>query len=507
MVMVDRRKEIHYGIFLIGLVGLLIGLPFSKIIMSCSGMLLALNWIVEGDWKRKFAIFSSDKKLWLLLFLYFVFIIGQFFSEPFGCGTRMLKTRLPLLYLPLILATTPLKKDHLRKLLQGYAWILAATTLVAWYNFIFNHYQDIRLIYPFCKHINYGIQLCTGFLISLGLWHTNRVSSKRQRYLMLGARLYLFVCMVVFAKYTALIAGIITLFAWGTYHILTKQTKLKKVIFLFATLFVIGGVVGFVGVLAHNYFTPRFNPNTPHPTHTSHGNPYIFNTTSVVENGEYIDVYLCEQELQEAWALRSSLPYEDIKYTLIRYLNSIGQHKDYDAVMQLSNEAISDIENGIANIKYTTPLNRLYVTFFEISNSENIEGKSLMKRLNTWRITCSLIAQRPLTGYGCGSAIRTLQEEQKKQHPTLKPIPDPHQQYLEDALTFGIPLAVAVLAVYIFLLYYGVKTHNLIFVLTLFMLLLTLFIEGNNYQSATTLFAFITSVFTYNNPTAKEHEC
>ena len=73
-------------------------------------------------------------------------------------------------------------------------------------------------------------------------------------------------------------------------------------------------------------------------------------------------------------------------------------------------------------------------------------------------------------------------------------------------MTFGIPVALIILFVYIFLIYKGIKNDNPLLALTLLMLMLTLFVEGNNYQAATILFAIVTSVFSYYNLTSKPGE-
>ena len=85
----------------------------------------------------------------------------------------------------------------------------------------------------------------------------------------------------------------------------------------------------------------------------------------------------------------------------------------------LTAEEVADIENGIANIKYKSFLSRLYVTFFEFTNQQDVEEKSMVKRFYCWRLAGRLIAERPLLGYGNGTTSKIFQSEQMK-NPNIK---------------------------------------------------------------------------------------
>ena len=500
-----KRQQFHYIIAVFGLFLLAVGLPTSKFLSSVGGVMLGINWLIEGDWRRKWLILKSDRHLWLLLVLYLVFVWGLIQSSPHSDGMRLLRTKVPMLYIPLVVATTRIKFSHIRMLTEFYAYMVALTTLLSWYNLLFSD-REIRNIYPFCKHISHGIQMCVGCIICFSFRHKRIYNSKKHNNILLAVGFYLIICMIAFAKYTALAAGLITLMVWLTYYVY-KNCSLKIKIGFPIAIVLIMSVVG-LGLrrTISNYFTPRFDTEAVHKQFTSRGNPYTFDTNTIVENGQYVGVYVCDEELAQAWPEKSQKPYNEVYKTLIRFLNSKGDYKDYDAVAALTAEEVADIENGIANIKYKSFLSRLYVTFFEFTNQQDVEEKSMVKRFYCWRLAGRLIAERPLLGYGNGTTSKIFQSEQMKNPNIKNPLVVPHQQYLEDAMTFGIPVALIILFVYILLIYKGIKEDNPLLVLTLLMLLLTLFVEGNNYQAATILFAIVTTVFSYYNLTSKPGE-
>jgi len=499
----NNRQKFHYAVMMFALLLLAIGLCTSKFLSSVGGITLGVNWIVECDWRRKWQIIKTDKHLWLLLVLYLVFVWGQFQSTPFGDGTRLLRTKIPMLYMPLVIATSRIKFKHIQMLTEFYAYMVALTTLLAWYNLLFTD-LEIRRIYPFCKHISYGIQMCIGSIICFSFLLKKTFSSKPHNIILLTIGIYLIICMIFFAKYTALVAGTITLIACCCYFVFTRCSKMMKLLFPVGILTIILFLWLGLRQAYNNYFTPRFDSEEIHRQYTSQGNAYTFNTESLVENGQYVGVYICEKELRQAWEERSQMPYNDAYPTLVRYLNSKGYYKDYEAVASLSENEITDIENGIANIKYKSPLSRLYITFFELTEKQNVGNKSLIMRLYCWKIACRMISERPLLGYGCGTATKILETEQLKNEAIKKPLKVPHQQYIEDAMTFGIPVAAIVVGIYIYLIIIGIKRKNPLLSISLLMLMLTLFVEGNNYQAATILFAVVTTIFSYFNLTNKE---
>lgn len=494
-----NRQKFHYAATLIGLFFLFVGLCTSNFLISVGSGTLGVNWLISGEWSRKWQNIKSDKHLWVLLILYFVFVIGQLPASFSDNGFGMLNKKLPMLYLPLVLSTTRIKFNHIRILVEFYAYLVAFTTLWAWYNLLFNH-VEIRDLYPFCWHISYGIQMCMCSIICFSLRRKAVYESRRHNLILTITGFYLIVCMVAFGKYTALAAGSTTFIIWLLYYAFKSGSKTLRWAVPVIILAIFATAGSMLYITAQRYFTPRFNYEKEHRLTTNQGNPYTFDTTSTVENGQYVGVYVCKAEMEQAWNERSNKEFKSAYYTLVRYLNSKGDFKDYEAVMSLSDDEIHDIENGLANVKYHTPLARLYITFYELNNQQYVEGKSFVFRIYCWKLACKLITNHPLIGYGCGTATKIFQEEQLK-NGIKNPLPVPHQQYLEDAMTFGIPIAIIIFGVYIYLLFYGIKRDNPILTLTLFMLMLTLCVEGNNYQFASVLFAIVTSVFSYYNLT------
>ena len=138
-------------------------------------------------------------------------------------------------------------------------------------------------------------------------------------------------------------------------------------------------------------------------THTPAGELYIHDTTSLVtENGYYLWLYVCPNEVEQTWNMKSDYHFDSldkkgqpISATIYRYITSKGDRKDKQGVLELTDEEVSEIEMGITScIKLSSINKRLYQIFFEFKNKESgfsSNGHSITQRLNflkRWYIYC-----------------------------------------------------------------------------------------------------------------------
>ena len=187
---------------------------------------------------------------------------------------------------------------------------------------------------------------------------------------------------------------------------------------------------------------------------TAQGNPYWHDTIyNPVEDGKFVGLYYCKQEMQEAWPQRSTLPFdgttqngENLEATLVRYLTSKDLRKDAEGVAALSDEDIHNIEQGIANYnnwKHPGMRARLSMTLFEYNmyrRFNNPNGGSLSQRIEYTKAAFHIIRQHPLFGVGTGDVPQAFS---KTYDEIQSPLSDEfrfraHNQYLSSAIAFGV---------------------------------------------------------------------
>jgi len=243
---------------------------------------------------------------------------------------------------------------------------------------------------------------------------------------------------------------------------------------------------------------------------TASGNSYSFEEDPMVENGHYIGHYVCKEELQTAWTMRSDTMFDErVSATLIRYLNSLGMRKDSAAVMSLSDQDIRNIEHKTANVYYGHKGNlrrALYETYFGLSLYKKygiINESSILERIELWRASWQIIREHWFLGVGVGQQRAALDRQLEIQH---SPIADKrmnrgsHNQFL----TFWMAAGIIPMLYFCFLLVYpfaGLRSRITFVYFALFLLLfLSMLVEDTlSSQAGLMMFAVFVPLLLFNN--------
>ena len=163
---------------------------------------------------------------------------------------------------------------------------------------------------------------------------------------------------------------------------------------------------------------------------TLKGNRYIHYThLREIENGHYVWLYVCEEELRSAWNLRSLYVYDGndkkgqaIKHTLIRYLASKNARKDANGVAALTDEDIRSIEEGKTNYIFNNTYS-LYPKLYEIiwqvdqyKRGSNPSGHSVTQRLEYMKTGMNIIKDNFWFGVGTGDVRKAFDLQYEKEH-------------------------------------------------------------------------------------------
>ena len=164
----------HRHIFLFGLIGLAAGMLFGTVPTSIPQIILATNWLLEGNFSWKWRQLKSSKIFWVLASLFFLHVFGMTYTENISKGLDDLRNKMPLLVLPLILfSTKPLSIKEF-KLLFGFFFLSVVVSSVCCYlvysGFTKKIIIDIRKASVFMSHIRFSLFIA--FTI-IGLLYTS----------------------------------------------------------------------------------------------------------------------------------------------------------------------------------------------------------------------------------------------------------------------------------------------------------------------------------------------
>ena len=422
-------EKVHSGIYLIGLVGLAISLPLSVFATSVFLIMLGVNWLIEGQFLSKLRIIRERKSLWFIMSIYLVFLLGLIFTSDFSYAFHDLKIKLPFLLVPVVIGTsTPLSRQYLKwihlSLIAGViAGSLASSSVL--FGIIDYPYNDIRDISLFVNHIRFSLLIDIAiFSLFYLMFSTEYNDSPWLR----AVYTLVLIWLIVFLFLLQSITGIMIFLAVGFILFWTYLKYIRHLVMRWSlAVFCVAGALLVLSLLAktvdHFYHVEEVDTDSI-DLYTVNGNPYTHDFSNrYLENGSYIWLYVCEQELEKEWKQIGTIDYhgkdrmgQEIRYTLIRYLTSLGLRKDSAGISRLLPGDIDLIEQGKTNYIYGQKFifsTRLYEVLWQIDvyrKGGNPSGHSVTQRILYLQAAIGIIKENFWTGVGTGDVRSSYKE-------------------------------------------------------------------------------------------------
>ena len=509
------KKEYHSYIYIFGLILLAASLTLSQILMSIAEFILVFNWLAEGNFREKYLRLTKNNAVLGYLLIFMLHVAGLFYTHNFSFAMDDIRIKLPLLALPVIIATTPyISRKVLFTILLVHITATFSASVVGVVIFFTQQIDDMRDISILISHIRFSLNICLDiFILMFFLFSVNQY----KYYHKIGF-VFLIAWFVYFLLFMESFTGIIILALVGVILILgymiKKTPRIYKFIFL-AFLIVSGfGTYYYLKNIYNNYHnnieTIDFNKLE---NYTRHGGLYVHDIKNkMTDNGFYTWMYVCDKELEMSWNNRSKINFnstdkqnQPLRFTLIRYLSSKGLRKDMDGVNSLSDSEIKLIENGIANVEYTKKgsfRKRIKNAIWEYENykiTHDPRGQSAMQRFELWKVSLDLIKNHTWFGVGTGDPYDAITEALYLNNSVLKDTGlRSHNQFLTITIAFGI----IGLMIFLFGLIYPAieqkKFSDFLFLAFFLIAFLSMLTEDTlESQAGVTFFAFFSCLFLF----------
>lgn len=505
-------EKVHRYIYIFALIVLLAGLPMSKFLMSLSQIILACNWLLEGNLKNKFIAFWKNKTALIVSSLLLLLLIGLSYTSDFNYAFKDIRIKAPLFILPLIISTSkPLSRIVYDVILQLFvlsiiiATVFSALILI---DVVHRPVFDIRDISIFISHIRFALLICMAIFISAYFLLSYKTILGKIVWSVIILWLVFF--LIIMESLTGLAALFITMFVLIIYSIVqSKNRGLKYAAFILLCGSIVFAVYYVNSIASENKQTDIVDYNKL-DVYTPQGNLYEHDIHSkLTENGHLIWMYYCNDELQETWNKRSAikidssvLKWNNVYFTLIRFLASKGLRKDAAGVSLLTDKEIKAIERGATNVNYqgvSSLRGRIYETLWEIDLYKKTgvaNGHSLTQRFEYWETALSIIKDNLFFGVGTGDVPMAFEQEYIKKNSSLSNEwrLRSHNQYLSIAVAFGILGLVWFLITLIYPLLYLHNGINYLFIAFFIIAVISFFTEDTlETQAGVTFFAFLNS--------------
>ncbi len=482
-----KRQKTHRIIYIVLLFALAISMTTSTYVTNMCWVFLLVNWVLEWNWQGKFRNFRGNYLLQAFLALTAAVVAGLFWSHNLVYGIDYMRRFLPVIVLPLVILTTPpLKGNHVRRLLMVYVATIFVVTIIGLVRYLSHPSLPYREIVPCISHIRFALNLCFAICILLG-WAFepayNYYAKKAQQgglvahktpadmlrslqasFAVMGRRHFdwiSIVCMLAVAWFVAFLlliqsyTAFVILFVTAIVMLMVYWRRIyaKPVKWTMLSLWLAVAATMTLTVVGNMKSYYRLSPLAlaPLAEKTAGGRPFEHACDGIIESGNYVNNYVCKEELCNEWNRRSKLPADSISdngypyYSiLIRYLNAKGLTKDSVGVWQLTDADVRQVEQGVENPAYTQHgiKRMIYVMLFEKENyckAHAVSGFSTLQRFELWKAGWQAFRQHPLFGTGTGDVVDALHHQLQQQGSVLVTTSKhTHSQYLTWLITFGI---------------------------------------------------------------------
>ena len=427
---------LHSRILVSGLFITLACLPFSQFGTSLGAVLVALSFITAVI-KRK-ALISKHPLFAALIALFAWTVLGLVWTANIEEGLETINIKLPLLIFPLALFTVKWdSKRWLKTLAVTYIIATFSSAIVGLINgYFISNIPNIKAWSPFISHIRMGLMLALG----LGILLLN----KR----LLAASIYGAIALLSIWNTQSvtglLMIGFVIFFAGLTRFYPRRRTLVIGI----TSMSIICLILTSFYLFKNQTYSEHLELTTPW------GNEYVHNPNKhLKENGFKVWNHLCEEEVQVEWNKRSQFKYYSkdkngftVRDRVIRYMSSLGVHKNGEEVRRLNVQDIKNIESGHTSIRMSTHSGmnlRLDALKFELGNyldNGDPNGNSVTMRLEAFRTGLYIVKSNFFLGVGTGDLPDAFHQAYVETGSKLKPKfwKRTHNQYLAWWIALGI---------------------------------------------------------------------
>lgn len=521
MKLIQQYRSISADVYFWLLTILAISLPFSPFIISLSQILLLLNWLLQENIKERYLKVKRKKSLLFFLLIYLVHIVWLFGTDDFGFAPQDLKIKLPLLVLPLVIATSePLESGKIKLLLTIFIFSALAATIVGTailFGLIPIQIRDVRDISLFVSHIRLSLMIVVCMLILLHWIKDLEGKFNKKFFLYIGLFAWFLFFLILLKSLTGIVVFAVTTFILIIGLVKTIENQFLKVgliTFLYAIPFF--SLLTFINVY-NDYYNFEKVKFSELPLKTVNGNTYVHDTLDWhVENGYLVSINICEIEMKNAWEKRSKIKYEgkdnkgqSMRSTLARYLTSKGFTKDSVGVSLLTDNDVRNIESGYTNYLFEkkwslTP--RIYEVIWEIDqykHNGSVNEHSVTQRIVYMSIAVKLIKKHFFFGIGTGD-LPMEYANYYKTHETGLSVDrqrHTHNQFLRFFAVFGVIGFLIIMAAFIIPPFYERKWNSYYFIMIFSLVFLSFLNEDTlETQAGVTFATLFYSLFLWASP-------
>ena len=487
------------NLFFLSLILFVLVLPLSVALVSVVGALVLLTALLEDTGKAKRERIKKRKVILLIPLIFLLYFISTLFTLKYDKSFYDVQKTLFYLVFPLAFSMGKgINSKQKRFVLYALTLSTVTAIVIAIFRWKFIVYgnetltiRDISLV----SHIRFGFQL----ILMIWFWALFLLTNKRILTKSKGILILVLIAVYVgFLLFQQSLTGIVALAASGVlflYYLISRITSKRKVVLPAVFVVVIlSPLIYLYSVVNKFYDIEKVDPANIEKV-TAQGNPYTHDfSRKMVENGHYVYLYICKDEMKKEWNKISEVKYDSIggngypiRATLIRYLTSKGLRKDAESVKALTTKDIKNIESGMANVIYQKKYSlypRIYQTVWEYhvySQTGYSNNQSFSQRIEFAKAAIAIIKNNWLFGVGTGQWKTAFAAAFKENGAKLEEsnYASSHNQYLNYMVKFGVIGFIFIMFIIIYPVIKTKRYHDQLLMLFLTFMFVANFADSN----------------------------
>ncbi len=443
--------------FFVSLLGFVFVLPLSEALVSVFAGVVFVTALIEDTSENKRNRIRSRRLLLMVPVIFFIYAVSSLLTLKYDHSFYDVQKVMFYLIFPLAFSlgkeVTQRQKRVVLYVFTAGVLIAIMAALVKWKLIPHTGNFSVHTI-SLISHIRFSFQLILviWFLVFIGI--TNFRLSTRSHLALL------FLLVLINLGYLAFqqsLTGIVAFVASGIYFLYYLFTFTKgeyKVSLAVGLLLLIIVPAIYVQQVVKTFYQFDMVDVETIDQFTAEGNPYSNDFGNrMVENGHFVGLYVCEDEMRREWNQVSEYKYDSmglngypVYTTLVRYLTSKNLRKDAEGVKALKQKDIENIEQGMANVIFQKKCSlypRIYQTVWEVyvySQTGYSNHQSFSQRIEFAKAAITIIKKHPLLGVGTGKWKQefalAFKENQSQLDQSL--YASSHNQYLNYMVKFGL---------------------------------------------------------------------
>lgn len=171
------KTTLHRKAYLLGLMTIAFGMPFSPVLMSIGQGIILFNWLIEGHLAEKLKCLFHNKAVLAIAGIVIIHLLGLLYTSNFEYALKDMRIKATILALLLVIpSTSPLSSKEFKLVLKTFLAGVFLASLISLYIYLgfYGPVDNARQLSPIISNIRLSLMICLAIFICIHLYLANK---------------------------------------------------------------------------------------------------------------------------------------------------------------------------------------------------------------------------------------------------------------------------------------------------------------------------------------------